>query len=52
MRSADDYLPSKLRWSLEKDKGETCACQKAGVTTLEQPWKTRVCELLPLLPRD
>jgi len=51
-RSADDYLPSKLRWALEKDKGETWACQKAGVTTLEQPWKTRVCELLPLLPRD
>ena len=51
-RSAEDYLPSKLRWALKKEKGEVWACQKAGVTTLEQPWKTRVCELLPLLPRD
>jgi hypothetical protein len=51
-RSAEDYLPSKLRWALAKEKGETWACQKAGVPTLEQPWKTRVCELLPLLPRD
>lgn len=50
-RSAEDYLPSKLRWALEKGKSESWACQRAGVTSLERPWKSRACELLPLLPR-
>ena len=50
-RSAEDYLPSKLRWALKKEKGEVWACQKAGVTTLEQPWKTKSCPLVPLLAR-
>lgn len=51
-RTSEDYIPSKLRWALSKGKGESWACQKVGITSLEQPWKTKSCPLVPLRARS
>ena len=51
-RTSEDYLPSKVRWALSKGKEEAWACQKAGILSLQQPWKGKPCPLVPLMARS
>ena len=47
-RSAEGYLPSRFQWAISKEKDEEWACQYAEIPSVQQPWKSRDCPLIPL----
>lgn len=55
-RIAMDYLPSMLRWALNKAKqngeDESWVLKRGAVNSMKQPWKNKECIVLPFIARD